>query len=155
MEFFKPKLFIGRSSTRFCFILGSGLTAVICLAATEPLFPPFMDVETQHLASTPPLTWLKDPFRKIPGLAAPVEREDEPHLTLEGVVSSGEEQLAIINGKEYHLEDEVGNRLVSEIGENYVLLEDGNSTIELMIPMKKEPQGSIRIIESNSKERGL
>lgn len=112
-------------------------------------FPAMLDIEVSHLLTHPPLSWSKDPFQKTPGLAAPLPHPTTPKYVLEAVFSDGLEREALIDGRRVRTGDELGaDRFVSEIGENYVLLEDGESTLELSIPVQRSGWSEIEISSS-------
>ncbi|NDD91981.1 hypothetical protein EBZ37_07855 [bacterium] len=109
------------------------------------------DQEHRFLFMRPELTWGRDPFIKKPGFG-PSEVE-ETKWDLVAIVYDGPESEAIINGKRVHMGDEIGGRLVDEIGQNFVLLTRGDSVLELNLPASTEAGSSIRIEEDEPQEK--
>ena len=78
------------------------------------------------------MLWGNDPFLKGPGY---VKISVEPPVyTLNGIAYSEEDPIAVVNGKTVHVGETVGERWVSEIGENFVLLKKGASELEINLP---------------------
>jgi len=103
------------------------------------------DCDPGYLFTRPELTWGRDPFNKKPGFAQSSEVEPEYELT--AVIFDGDASEAIVNDKRVRVGDEVGWRYVESIGPNYVLLSDGDSTIEANLPVQRRPAGKIEIEE--------
>ncbi len=106
--------------------------AITAAQAADPAFDVINDVDTSFFMTNPKLPWGEDPFLKQPGFAK-VKKPDEA-FSLGGIVYSKDGQMAIVNGKMVRTGDQVGDRQVSEIGDNYVLLKKGASEVELSLP---------------------
>ena len=104
------------------------------------------DQETSFLFTRPEFTWGRDPFGKKPGFAVSTEREPEYQLT--AVLYDGPNSEAVINETRVRQGDEIGWRIVEEIGPNYVLLSYGSeSIIELNLPSPRGAASQIQLEE--------
>lgn len=103
--------------------------------ATETLkdgFQAIADVDLAFLLAQPKLPWRADPFVKRPGFAVVTVAQEK--FVLSGIVWSAEQPMAVVNGKVVVKGDTVGERSVASIGKNYVVLNKGDSSIELVSP---------------------
>ena len=103
------------------------------------------DHDPAYLFTRPDLTWGRDPFGKKPGYGT--ETEAEPSYTLTAIFADGNQSEAIINDQRVRVGDEIGWRFVEKIGTNYVLLSDGESTVEATLPISRSPAGRIQLEE--------
>ena len=104
------------------------------------------DQETSFLFTRPEFTWGRDPFGKKPGFA--VNNEKEPTYDLSAVLFDGPNSEAVINDTRVRTGDEIGWRIVEEIGPNYVLLSYGSeSIIELNLPTPRGAASQIQLEE--------
>ena len=109
------------------------------------------DFDEKFLHSVPELSWGQDPFEKTPGYAQKLNPETEPHL--EAVFFDAHEPTAVIDGAEYGVGEYVEARRVAEVGKNYVLLEKGDSMIELVLPPSPEVIRTIDIHDHRGRTR--
>ena len=94
----------------------------------------------------PEFTWGRDPFGKKPGFA--VSEDKEPLYELSAIIFDGNESEAVINNDRVRVGDEIGWRIVEEIGPNYVLLSYGSeSIIELNLPIPRGAASQINLEE--------
>lgn len=103
------------------------------------------DQDSSYVFERPGLTWGRDPFGKKPGFAE--SAESEPEYTVSAVIFDGPRSEAIVNDRRVRVGDEVGWRYVDEIGPNYVLLSNGDSTIEANLSVSRSPAGRIQLEE--------
>lgn len=104
------------------------------------------DQETSFLFTRPEFTWGRDPFGKKPGFA--LNNEREPTYELSAVLFDGANSEAVINETRVRTGDEIGWRIVEEIGPNYVLLSYGSeSIIELNLPVPRGAASQIQLEE--------
>jgi hypothetical protein len=94
------------------------------------------DVDTDYLSREISFSWGADPFQRKPGFVE-VESQGAP-LALEGIVSEHGENEAVISGMNVVKGDVIGHKTVESIGENYVLLGEGESLLELSLPYVTE-----------------
>ena len=107
------------------------------VAADPNTFEPIADIDLGFLMTNPKLPWGVDPFLKEPGFAQiPSTKEN---FKLGGIMYEKTSPMAVVNGKTVHEGDVVEDRLIEEIGENYVILKKHNSEIELNFPPLREP----------------
>ncbi len=99
-------------------------------------FETIADVNLEFLFTNPKLNWGTDPFYKKPGYLVSSRREEK--FSLGGIAYNEENPIAIVNGTAVMLDDFIGNRRVAEIGSNYVILERGDSLIEITMPPIEE-----------------
>ena len=143
---FKVKKLTSRRSA-VALILGAALST---LGAAPPSSTTGWDFETTFLFSRPEFTWGRSPFEPKPGFAPSTEKE--PGYELTAVLFDGENSEAIINGARVRRGDEIGWRIVEEIGQNYVLLSYGSeSVIELNVPQSRGAASSIQLEEVSSR----
>ena len=95
-------------------------------------FEGMVDVELSHFVGPPKLPWGTDPFLKIPGFY--FAKADTEKFILNGVFYNESGSLALINGKSVREGDYIGDRIVEEIGENFVILRKDGSEIEINLP---------------------
>lgn len=105
-------------------------------ALAENLNPaiPMSDCDTTYLSKELGLSWENDPFLKKPGFT--LREADQDNLKLEAVIWDQNSPRAIVNGIGVKNGDKIQNKQVKKIGENYVVLEEGDSMMELAIPVK-------------------
>jgi len=80
--------------------------------------------------------WNKDPFitpsaRAEPHRPAGVEKESTSGLTLSSVLFSKEHSSAVINGRVFHLGDEVSGLRILDIQRTYVIFASGKKRFRL------------------------
>ena len=100
--------------------------------AGDTSFEVLSDMDLGFLLSHPKMPWGEDPFIMDPGYAQVPSTEDK--FTLNGIFFTKNDPMAVVNGKTVHEGDLVGDRRISEIGVNYVILKKRNSEIELTLP---------------------
>lgn len=92
-----------------------------------------VDFDESFFKKTPYSRWMRDPFKNPPGFAkSPEQKASWPKLS--SIVKTGKVPYAVLDGKnikEGQFIDE--NRYVSNIGENYVIITEGNFDYELVI----------------------
>ena len=130
--------------------IGFGIAAASAFDKLERLEGVY-DIDLGFLKRNPELAWGMDPFERIPGFAQINKDERAPRL--EGVFFNARHPSALIDGEEYDVGDEIGSRKIAEIGKNYVLLERGDSLIELTIPPGPQKQPAIEIREHTGRTR--
>ncbi len=91
-----------------------------------------VDIDYSFFLANPAMPWLSDPFRKNPGIAAFPHKDRVYHL--QGIAFKGARSSAIIDGKSIRVGDILGDRRIAEIGPNFVVLEKGDSQIQLVLP---------------------
>jgi hypothetical protein len=109
----------------------------ICLVPTfasdsEPQLEVISDLDLDFLISSPKIPWGEDVFRKTPGFVHVESEKKRPKLR--GIIYLGNRSKAFIDDRVLGLGDEVGDRVITEIGANFVVLEAGDSQIELTLP---------------------
>lgn len=103
------------------------------------------EVNTEFLQKEVEFEWKKNPFQKKPGFTK-IE-SSEVKLKLDAVVQSEDGPMAMINGEYYSLGEYVSEKVIVEIGSNYVLLEGlEDSLVELTIPPVRVPASEISVI---------
>lgn len=125
----------------WCGFWGLGASQIIPQGTTSA-----WDQETSFLFTRPEFTWGRDPFGRKPGFAA--NMESEPTYLLSAVLYDGTNSEAVINDIRVRQGDEIGWRIVEEIGPNYVLLSYGSeSIIELNLPIPRGAASQIQLEE--------
>ncbi|MDD4957276.1 MAG: type 4a pilus biogenesis protein PilO [Candidatus Omnitrophica bacterium] len=76
---------------------------------------------------------MKDPFAKEFKKSETKEKPVKEDLTVSGITLAGSRSTAIINGKIYKLDDKIGERTVSRIERNYIVLKDGETDYVLTL----------------------
>jgi hypothetical protein len=112
-------------------------------------FEHLVDVDYSFLMTKTKLPWGVDPFLKEPGFAKVQISEEK--FELNGIIYSKNAPMAIVNGKSVGIGDHVGERLVEEIGENYVILKKQDSEIELNLPPLRAP-ASMNAVEDEDED---
>ena len=120
----------------FFLITSQSFAQVQSLKLKAP-FEHLVDVDYSFFMTKTKLPWGVDPFLKEPGFAKVPLSEEK--LELNGIIYSKNAPMAIVNGKSVSLGDHVGERVVEEIGENYVILKKQDSEIELNLPPLRDP----------------
>ncbi|MBM2837794.1 MAG: hypothetical protein HW415_419 [Deltaproteobacteria bacterium] len=77
--------------------------------------------------------WEKDPFLPPSVQAVPegTGREVAPDLSLSTILFSDERSSAVINGKIYHIGDDISGHKIIDIKRSYVILGGGKKTYRL------------------------
>lgn len=102
------------------------------------------EVKTEFLKEDVQFEWKKNPFQKVPGYAS--VKPNTVELKLDAIVKSEDGPMAMINDEYYSLGEYVSEKIIVEIGENYVLLEgDEDSLIELTLPPVRKPASTISV----------
>ena len=92
--------------------------------------------EPEFFMKPPKMPWVTDPFERNPGyMLMTTISIDQFQLT--GILYS-RSPIAVINGKQLKIGDEILDRTVASIGENYVRLKNKKSEIELTLPPMKD-----------------
>ena len=119
---------------RYCFVLTLAALAFnpLLSRAEKNGFESIKEVDLNYFLNPPKLPWGVDPFLKSPGFAQ-VPATDEKYV-LNGVFYSRANPMAIVNGKSVKNGDLIGDRLVQEIGENFVILRRDDSEVEINLP---------------------
>lgn len=102
------------------------------------------ECDTSFLSKDPGLNWAADPFLKKPGFA--VKETELDDLKLEAVIWDRESPRAVVNGMGVSRGDRVHGKKVIKIGENYVVLEQEDSLMELTLPLKSNSGGGDPLI---------
>ena len=90
-------------------------------------------VEDSHLNQKVTYKWGTDPFYKTPGFVKGVTKV-EPKLELKGILhADDDESSAIINKKTVYVNSVVDGYAVREIGDNYVVVQKGETLRELQL----------------------
>lgn len=114
------------------------LTIALTIAqANAEGFERLIEVDYSFFMTKAKLPWGVDPFLKEPGFVKIQSVEEKFVLT--GIFYSKDQPMAIVNGISVGTGDQVGDRKVEEIGENYIILKKQNSEIELNLPPLREP----------------
>lgn len=123
------------------------------IARAQVQSEPISDLDTKHLSSDPQWRWGGDPFQKVPGyhVGGGVDEADVSKFTLGGIIFDKDHPLAIVNGRVVSVNAYVGPRQVVEIGKNYVVLENGDSRVELQLPPAKESRAEIKAVSGEGK----
>lgn len=82
------------------------------------------------------LKWGTDPFKRKPGMyieTKDIKKKDDNYV-LNGIIYDEDDPQAMINGEKASLGKVIGGRTVIEIGQYYVLLQEGDSILELILP---------------------
>jgi len=133
-----------------CFSAFSAEKTLAAAVDTKTLW----DHEPSLLFLKPSFNWAHDPFRKKPGYS--VNSFTEPQFTLAAVIYEGADSEALINGRRVRVGDEIGGRIIEEIGPNYVLLSKDDSVLELNLPTSEPDTGVIQLeeVQDAATERG-
>ena len=117
------------------------------VGASQPTAPSpqVWDHDPSFLFMRPEFSWGRDPFGKKPGFSNVSELE--PDYTVTAILHDGPDSEAIINDQRVMEGDQIGWRYVEKIGPNYVLLSDGDSTIETTLSATRAPAGLIQLEE--------
>lgn len=99
-------------------------------------FEMIYDLDLSFFLVNPKLPWTSDPFEKYPGFASVAEGEEK--FTLSGIIYNSDAPVAIINNQTVGIGAAIGSRVVSDIGENFVILKRGGSEIELNLPSSEQ-----------------
>jgi hypothetical protein len=94
-----------------------------------------VDVNFEFFMNSPKTAWGLDLFKKKPGFGNFGLEEEK--FTLQGIVYDKAGATAVIDGKVVKSGDTVGERKIAEIGPNFVVLEKGDSQVELVLPPAK------------------
>lgn len=92
------------------------------------------DCDTSFLDKEPSLSWANDPFLKKPGFG--IKETDPSDFKLEAVIWDNTSPRAIVNGVGLRKGDYFMRKRVSKIGENYIVLEEEDSMVELTLPLR-------------------
>lgn len=92
------------------------------------------EVDLSFFMTNPKLPWGSDPFRKNPGYMNLPKADEGSQYSLGGIIYSKNVPMAVINGKTVKEGDRVGDRMVSIIGDNFVILKKKDSELELTLP---------------------
>ncbi|MBF0360357.1 MAG: hypothetical protein HQK49_05060 [Oligoflexia bacterium] len=95
--------------------------------------------------------WGSDPFLKNAGYYHNKNKKP-PALILNAIIFDEINPLAIINGKLVRKNESFKGRRIREIGENYILLEQDNSIIELQLPPNESIEDN-NLSTNNSNDR--
>lgn len=87
------------------------------------------------------LRWTGDPFAGVPGYANPQAKPSDD-FSLQATMPNGPDSLAVINDQVVKEGDQVGDRRVLKIGENFLLLEKGTSVTEVNLEDAKPTGGA-------------
>ncbi len=123
--------------TRFVYLI-LGLSGTLALAAPkeERNYEFISEVDFGFLVTQPRFPWGEDPFLRKPGFSVvPAEQEK---FVLSGVLTGAGAPMAVVNGKKVEAGDRIGNRIVKEVGPNFVILKRKDSEIELTMPSAVE-----------------
>lgn len=94
------------------------------------------DTYTETLREEIKLFWGEDAFKKDPGF---VEAKKEAELpSLSAIMYDPDNPLAVVNGNPVGLGAKVDGRNVIEIGKQHILLQKGNSIIEVQLGENKK-----------------
>lgn len=108
-----------------------------------------LGVDDSQLAKQVSYEWGKDPFYKTPGFVKGSLKE--PTLELKGIVLSDENidnSSAIINRKTVHVNSMIEGYAVREIGDNYVVVQKGETLRELQLnPIQNKVQSDINVYD--------
>ncbi len=108
--------------------------ALIQFAWSEFKHP--VDFEGAYFKKSPYNKWMKDPFKNAPGFTkADKERKNWPKLDFIGSKNSA--PYVLLDGKRFNegqFLDE--SRFISTIGENYVIITEGNFDYEIVMAPK-------------------
>jgi hypothetical protein len=89
-------------------------------------------VDESHLSKKVSYTWGMDPFYKTPGFVKGIPKE--PSLELKGIFHSEDDSSAIINKRTVYVNSIIDGYAVREIGDNYVVVQKGDTLKELQMP---------------------
>jgi hypothetical protein len=105
-------------------------------------------VDDSHLEKQVSYKWGTDPFYKTPGFVRGTIAA-EPILELKGVLhGDDDESSAIINKKTVHVNSVVDGYAVREIGDNYVIVQKGDSLRELQLrPIQNRSATQINVYD--------
>jgi hypothetical protein len=115
-------------------------------------FERLVDIDYGFFVTKTKIPWGVDPFQKEPGFA----KVDSPRekFVLTGILYSKDEPVAIVNGISLKIGDLVGDRHVTEIGENFVILKKQDSEIELNLPPVQDPASDADSDDGEDEESG-
>ena len=99
--------------------------------ASEKLYM-LSDTYQKSLKEDIKLIWGDDAFMKKAGFGRhKIEEEKLPKLT--AIMYDPEDPLAVVDGNPVGLGSKIGDREIVDIGKNYILLQKGNSVIEVFL----------------------
>lgn len=116
------------------------IALLMTTAATADTFAPakpggpnvIVAVDESHLSKKVSYTWGIDPFYKTPGFVKGTPKE--PTLELKGIFHSEDDSSAIINKRTVYVNSIIDGYAVREIGDNYVVVQKGETLKELQMP---------------------
>lgn len=117
-------------------MLGSLVLALRTFAA-DSVSDTLSEVDISFFSANPKIPWGKDPFHKSGGFRKLVNEDEYEKPTLSGILFGDGNPVAIVNNNAVMVGDHVGDRAVVEIGRTYVILEKGDSLIELQLGSSK------------------
>ncbi len=106
----------------------------ISAATSQDSMEAISEVDLTFFMTNPKLPWGTDPFRKNPGYMTMPKSDANAQFSLGGIIYSKNVPMAVINGKTVKEGDRVGDRVVSIIGDNFVILKKKDSELELTLP---------------------
>ncbi len=119
-------------TTRFKMAVIIGVAFVSNAIPAGNSFEVITDIDLGFFLTNPKLPWGDDPFLKEPGFALVAPSNEK--FILGGIAYTKSNPMAVVNGKTVHTGDQVGDRKIAEIGDNYVILKKHNSEIEINLP---------------------
>lgn len=105
-------------------------------------------VSDSHLTQQVSYEWGTDPFYKTPGFVKGVA-VSEPNLELKGILhGDDDESSAIINKKTVYVNSIIDGYAVREIGDNYVVVQKGETLQELqLLPIQNRSSSKINVYD--------
>ena len=105
-------------------------------------------IDDSHLTKQVSYKWGTDPFYKTPGFVRG-KLANEPVLELKGVLhGDDDESSAIINKKTVYVNSMIDGYAVREIGDNYVIVQKGESLRELQLsPIQNRSATEINVYD--------
>jgi len=105
------------------------------------------DVNLSYFSTMPNVGWGRDPFLKTPGFAKVDSKHHEDPPRLEAILFNDKNPTALVNGTVVSTGEYIEGKRVAKIGQNFILLEDFDSTIEVTIPPSPKIQKVLEIKE--------
>ena len=106
-----------------------------------------VEVNDSHLSQQVSYKWGTDPFYRTPGFVKGTPKE--PTFVLKGILhSNDDDSSAIINKKTVYVNSIIDGYAVREIGDNYVIVQKGETLKELQLaPIQNRSTSEINIYD--------
>jgi len=128
------------------------LLGFVCQSALHAQLKHSIDFDDSYFKRPVYSRWIRDPFKNPPGFAkTPADKTTWPKLTT--INKKAKNPYAVLDGKRYFEGQYISeDRFISSIGENYVIVTEGNFDYELAISAAKRDLASDSEVPNNEKK---